>query len=314
VGGPCLAPGGCSGILRCDSQAMELVCEPVGAAGVEICDGMDNDCDGQTDEVDDLMINEANGTPGVHDWWHDPCNEPPVGHREPPCESGKLICKNGVPKVCEGGVGPLPEVCDLKDTDCDGVADTLAACPGTNACVQGVCVEPCRGGEFPCPGGYDCQSFPDPIDATKMKSYCVPTTCNDIECPPGATCQNGSCTLDAAGGAGNVAGTGNVDDGGEPGSSGGNGTAQGGDGPGPNPGGGTDGGGSAGSSNGNAGSGATGATGEEARGIYGLVTGGGGCACRTAPVRGGAWATGLSLLLMASVFVRRRGAAKRRAA
>ncbi|HKY35833.1 MAG TPA: MopE-related protein [Polyangiaceae bacterium] len=308
VGGPCLAPGGCSGTLTCDSVAMELVCEPIGSAGVEICDGTDNDCDGQIDEVDDLMVNEDTGEPGVHDWWHDPCNVPPPGHDQPPCESGRLICKNGVPKVCEGGVGPLPEVCDLKDTDCDGVADTLAACPGTNACVQGVCVEPCRGGEFPCPGGYDCRPFGG-------KSYCVPTTCNAIECPPGASCKNGSCTLDAAGGAGSAGGAGNVGEGGETSSSGGSGPAEGGDGSRPNPGGGADSAGSAGSSNANAGSGATGATtGEEARGIYGLVTGGGGCACRTVPVRGGTWATGLSLLLMASAFVRRRRAAKRRAA
>jgi hypothetical protein len=301
VGGPCVAPGGCSGTLKCDSQAMELVCEPQGSAGLEICDGMDNDCDGQTDEIDDISVND--------DWWHDPCDEPPAGHDQPPCQPGMLVCKNGVPRVCEGAVGPLPEVCDLKDTDCDGEADTLAACPGTNACVQGVCVEPCRGGEFPCPGGYDCQNFGG-------KNYCVPTTCNDVECPPGASCKNGSCTLDATGGAGNAGGAGNVADGGEPSSStGGSATADAGDGPGPNPSGGTDSGGSAGSSNGNAGSGATGATtGEDARGIYGLVTGGGGCACRTTPVRGGAWATGLSLLVMASVFVRRRGAAKRRAA
>jgi hypothetical protein len=294
--------------LICDSQAMELVCQPQGSAGVEICDGMDNDCDGKTDEIEDISVNEDVGEPGVHDWWHDPCEEPPVGHDQPPCQPGMLICKNGVPRVCEGAVGPLDEVCDLKDTDCDGVADALAACPGTNACVQGVCVEPCRGGEFPCPGGYECETFGG-------KNYCIPTTCNDVECPPGASCRNGSCTLDNAGGAGNTGGTGNLGEGGESNSNAGSGQAEGGEGgPGPGPGGGTDGGGRAGS-NGNAGSGATGnTTGEDARGIYGLVTGGGGCACRTAPVRGGAWAMGLSLLLMASALGRRRGASKRRAA
>jgi hypothetical protein len=108
------------------------------------------------------------------------------------------VCKNGT-QFCDGAIGPRPEVCDLLDTDCDGVADELAACPGTNACVQGVCVEPCHGGEFPCPGGYECQSFGG-------KSYCVPTTCNAVECPPGASCQDGKCTLDGAGGEGNAGG------------------------------------------------------------------------------------------------------------
>jgi MYXO-CTERM domain-containing protein len=304
VGGPCLAPGGCSGKLVCDSQQQMLVCQPEGEAGIEICDGQDNDCDGKTDEVEDISIND--------DWFEDPCDEPPAGHDQPPCQPGKLICKNGVPRVCEGAVGPLPEVCDLKDTDCDGVADTLAACPGTNACVQGVCVEPCHGGEFPCPGGYDCESFPDPEDPERMKKYCVPLTCNDIECPPGASCKDGACTLDATGGAGNgTAGAGSSEAGNGNSATGGAGSSEGGEGNGPDPGSGGS-GASAGSagSNANAGNG----SGVPSNAIFGLVTGGGGCACRTTPVAGGKWAFGLSLLLLAGAVGRRRGHAKRRAA
>lgn len=294
VGGPCVAPGGCSGTLTCDSDAQMLVCKPDGSAHVEVCDGVDNDCDGKTDEIEDVQVND--------DWWHDPCDAPPEGHDKEPCHAGQYVCKNGQ-KFCEGAVQPRPEVCDLKDTDCDGVADTLAACPGENACVQGVCVEPCRGGEFPCPGGYVCQGF-------EGKKYCVPTTCNAVECPPGASCQEGKCTLDATGGAPNVeGGAGNMVEGGagsvvEGGA--GNVTPEGGD--------------SNGATNGNGGNsgnpnaGTTTTTTEEPpRGIYGLVTGGGGCACRTAPDSGGKLATFAGLLLVGAAMGRRRQSQSRRA-
>jgi hypothetical protein len=251
---------------------------------------MDNDCDGKTDEIEDVSVND--------DWWGDACDAPPEGHDHPPCSAGKYICKNGS-KACDGAVGPLPEVCDLKDTDCDGVADTLAACPGTNACVQGVCVEPCHGGEFPCPGGYECQGFAG-------KKYCVPVTCNSVECPPGASCMDGKCTLDNEGGAGNVAGAGNAA-GDTSSSASGAATAEGGDNSGPN------GGAGVGGTSTTAGTGHD-TPGTEGHGAYGLVTGGGGCACRAAPIGNGRWAAMASLLVLGSALGRRRrGAAKRRA-
>jgi hypothetical protein len=295
IGGNCEAPGGCSGKLQCDSKQEMLVCVPDGATGVEVCNGLDDDCDGKTDEIEDISVND--------DWWHDPCNVPPPGHDQPPCGPGQLVCKNGE-QACEGGTLPLDrEVCDLKDNDCDGIGDTLAACPGANACVQGVCVEPCHGGEFPCPGGYECETYDG-------KNYCVPTTCNDVECPPGASCQDGKCTLIGEGGAGN--------------------TPEGGAGSGPGPGDagaanepGAGGAGETGGSNGSgsgasgkAGNGAANETGnpDDPRGVYGLVTGGGGCSCRTAPLEGGKWAFALSLLVLGSIVHRRRSGAKRRAA
>ncbi len=292
LGGPCVAPGGCGGVLKCDSDEQKLVCEPTGSTGVEVCNGLDDDCDGKTDEIEDIRVND--------DWWGDDCDAPPSGHQQLPCKPGTFVCKNGE-QVCEGAVGPLPEVCDLKDTDCDGVADTLAACPGTNACVQGVCVEPCHGGEFPCPGGYECQPFGD-------KKYCVPNTCNNVECPPGATCQGGACTLDNQGGAGNEAGAPSGNEAGAATSSeGGASASEGGEGNEP----GSDTGGS-----GNAGKTGSGATGNqsgglEARGNYGLVTGGGGCACRTAPREGGKWAALAGLLLVGAASRRRRSGERR---
>jgi MYXO-CTERM domain-containing protein len=168
-----------------------------------------------------------------------------------------------------------------------------------------VCVEPCHGGEFPCPGGYECDTFGG------MK-YCVPTTCNDVECPPGASCQDGKCTLDNAGGAGNTPGDGGV--GNEP-NPGDGGAANA-----PGSGGAADDAGA--TSGGSSGSGTTGGSstgnrpgeGDSSHGVYGLVTGGGGCSCRTAPLGGGKWALVGSLLVLGAALSRRRRAEKRRAA
>lgn len=300
LGGDCVAPGGCAGKLLCDSALMQLECKPNGAAGVEQCNGKDDDCDGKIDEVEDVMVND--------DWWGDECDVPPPGHDQPPCAPGHYVCKAGS-KFCEGAVKPLDhEVCDLKDNDCDGVGDTLAACPGVNACVQGVCVEPCRGGEFPCLGGYECKQFPDPADATKVKKYCVPSVCNDAQCPPGASCKDGSCTLDNEGGAGNGPNNGDAGQGSTTGGT--TSMSDGGAGNEPGSGGEADRGGSSGTA-----ANGTGANGNTSNtptdyGRYGVVTGGGGCACRTTPSEHGGWAALGSLLLAGTAVIRRRRAVR----
>jgi hypothetical protein len=107
-----------------------------GTPAAEVCDGVDNDCDGAVD----------NGNPG-----------------------GGMTCSTGLPGVCEAGttmcqggslqcvqnVQPTPEICDGLDNDCNGMVDEGNPGGGV-ACdtgLQGVCAAgttSCQGGSLAC--------------------------------------------------------------------------------------------------------------------------------------------------------------------
>ena len=110
--------------------AGSLVC--VGAQGptTEICDGLDNDCNGLTDD--------------------NPFGQGfPCGTDVGECSFGQQACVGGV-FVCVGGQGPVLEVCNTLDDDCNGASDDNPIDAG-GPC--GSNVGECTPGLFTCVGG-----------------------------------------------------------------------------------------------------------------------------------------------------------------
>ncbi|HJL23461.1 MAG TPA: MopE-related protein, partial [Polyangiaceae bacterium LLY-WYZ-15_(1-7)] len=164
--------GECSrGTQTCTAGAWG-VCDDVGPT-MEVCDGLDNDCDGLPDN-----LTRACGTD--------------VGE----CVPGIERCVAGSFGTCEGAVGPSAEACNGLDDDCDGRTDedvpgTGSACgtdegicmPGTTACVGGAIV--CMGGTEP--EEEVCNGLDDDCDGLVDDGIFVGTPCGtDVgECSPG---------------------------------------------------------------------------------------------------------------------------------
>ena len=119
----------------------------------EICDGIDNDCDGNVD----------NGNPGGGQ----PCTETcPNGVCQGQCTAGTRQCAGNGNYLCIAGVGPSIETCDSIDNDCDGTVDNgfdLKSDP--NNC--GVCGKKCDDG------------------LANVAVACDDGTCKVLACKPG---------------------------------------------------------------------------------------------------------------------------------
>jgi predicted ribosomally synthesized peptide with SipW-like signal peptide len=101
-----------AGTYICDTNnpAGTTICSvTAGTPGAEVCDGIDNNCDGQVDE----------GNPGGNV----SCNTGLLGI----CAGGATQCQNGA-IMCVQSAQPTTEVCNGKDDDCDGLVDEDGAC------------------------------------------------------------------------------------------------------------------------------------------------------------------------------------------
>lgn len=100
--GPQTDTGACThGNQVCDADG-ESFCVDAVYPAAEICDGLDNDCDGVTDENLERLCQTI-------------------------CGQGREICTNGDWVDCTAPQ-PIPEICDGLDNDCDGTADEDCPC------------------------------------------------------------------------------------------------------------------------------------------------------------------------------------------
>ncbi|TNE50275.1 MAG: hypothetical protein EP343_08960 [Deltaproteobacteria bacterium] len=96
---------------------------------VETCDLRDTNCDGKVDNIIDL---------------NQPCVD---SSRKGACQTGKWICRTKQ-KICLQTVAPSTEVCDGKDTNCDGQTDNISTLG--QACTDNTRKGECNAGTWAC--------------------------------------------------------------------------------------------------------------------------------------------------------------------
>jgi hypothetical protein len=209
VGIACTTVGGCNGQTRCDTNRCAVVCGATQGGGIEICNGIDDDCDDLIDEEpapNEPPLCQKDPTvypPGPSNLCAGAlttCTPDDTGGFGYVCSPGHYECLNGAIE-CVGAVLPQPEVCDGIDNDCDGVTDDGDLCNPGSICYQGVCVDPCKNDEFPCTGGRTCIDGASLDDRKPCANpgidvcYCVSSLCNDVTCDAGWICKetDGQC-------------------------------------------------------------------------------------------------------------------------
>ena len=111
---PCTTDDDRCGLTACAADGAGTVCEALPDApvsGDELCNGVDDDCDGNTDETFDVAV------------------ECTVGQGECLAFGLQQCAEDGMSTVCDATEGEaLDELCNELDDDCDGATDEMGVC------------------------------------------------------------------------------------------------------------------------------------------------------------------------------------------
>ena len=166
------ANGSChAGIQVCNNNLWGT-CQQEVTPGQELCDGQDNDCNGQTD--DNAVC--------------------------PPTQA----CINGtcVPATCTGELATCAEGFTCDNGTCElGTCGDGGACPLGQRCHAGSCVDPCAsvtcGAGATCSGGAcvagGCYDSACVTGQVCVNGACVNDPCANVVCPTGDFCRQGYC-------------------------------------------------------------------------------------------------------------------------
>jgi len=206
------AQGACSiGRTQCVMNVAQ--CQAITTPSAELCDGVDNDCNGTPDDAPHLC---GAGLTCVLGSCVAACFEGACGTGYT-CDSTLGVC---VETACQGVTCAADQRCvggTCVDA-CDGIV-----CPHGQSCISGSCVDPCRAvtcdADRICRDGLcvlRCPCSPCPVGDTCLADgtclargcdivlcpdgdYCQDATCHDscegVVCPRGQTCEVGECRL-----------------------------------------------------------------------------------------------------------------------
>ncbi|MEY3013224.1 MAG: hypothetical protein RIT45_1959 [Pseudomonadota bacterium] len=168
VGAPCLGTGECGvGVVVCGPAGAALCSTDPGGpeshAQDEVCNDLDDDCDGVTDEGHSLAGVALGGDcPGIG-----------------ACGAGKVVCGGAGVAICSTDPGgpddaSVAEVCNGLDDNCNGSTDEGFAWQGAAIGADCVGTGTCGAGKVVCSvlGKATCSSMPDAPGATPVQELC----------------------------------------------------------------------------------------------------------------------------------------------